>query len=221
MTDSAQTYEQRYNLKDVYQKRTDDQGAGFQDLYGTRNLRSVLNGIVFRGGANNAYLKPKSRSNSNPLPDVGLNNLCAEGFSTAVYLYPTNYSTAPHTVTCQARSFRGTNTLTYLQASPLSSNTTRDQILKMVFDKLSSHDPRPMYLHCWNGWHASGFISATILRQFCGWSATEAVNYWNQNTDGNDGKSFEGIRQRIRNYSPRTEWQLDAQTRELVCPASI
>ena len=42
-------------------------------------------------------------------------------------------------------------------------------------------------MHCWNGWHASGYISALSLRQFCGVSGSDAVAYWIRNTDNNDG----------------------------------
>ena len=51
----ADYYHQRYGLSDPYQKRVDDHGNGYEALYGVRNFREVLNGVLFRGGANNSY----------------------------------------------------------------------------------------------------------------------------------------------------------------------
>jgi hypothetical protein len=85
-------YRTRYRLSDARQKLVDNQGNGFSLLYGTRNFRSVLNGVYYRGGANNYYHKTNKRDNMNPLPTDGLQNLCEEGFSTALYLYSANYS---------------------------------------------------------------------------------------------------------------------------------
>ena len=62
-------------------KIVDNRGDGFDDLYGTRNLRPILHGVAYRGGANNYYHKTNKRKNNNPLPKDGLQNLCTEGFS--------------------------------------------------------------------------------------------------------------------------------------------
>ena len=35
--------------------------------------------------------------------------------------------------------------------------------------------------------HASGYISALILRQFCGFTAQEAINYWDLGTEHRGG----------------------------------
>ena len=72
-------------------KVTDNWGNQFEDLYGTRNMRPVLHGVAYRGGANNYYHKRNKRKNQNPLPSDGLLNLCQEGFSGAVYLYQQNH----------------------------------------------------------------------------------------------------------------------------------
>lgn len=61
-------------------KLVDNTGEGYDALYGTRNVRAVLNGVYYRGGANNYYNKHLKRKNSNPLPDEGLLHLCEEGF---------------------------------------------------------------------------------------------------------------------------------------------
>lgn len=219
---SIDHYQNRYRLPDVFTKLVDNRGNGFEPLYGVRNFRRVLNGVVYRGGANNVYNKHHKRSNSNPLPDEGLEHLCQEGFTTAVYLYDKNYDTAPHHVTCQS-VFGERNELTYQQLSPLSGSYNVREVLRIISKRLHSPSDRaPIYLHCWNGWHASGFISAVTLRQFCGWSGSQAVAYWDRNTDGNNGESgYERIRQKIRDFTPYPEFAIDAETRAQVCPRSF
>lgn len=208
----------RYGLSDVFEKLVDNRGQGFDPLYGTRNFRVVLNGLVYRGGANNKYHRSHPRSNANPLPSDGLRNLCEEGFGEAVYLYEKNYASSPKSVSCRAGK-DSTHQLRYLQHSPLSSAGARDRILELIHRKIASGDRKPVYLHCWNGWHASGYISAVALRQFCGWSAAAAVKYWDRNTDGNNReRGYESIRQRIRDYQPRREWTVGAGTKNRICP---
>lgn len=212
-------YQHRYPLANVFDKLVDNKGNGFEPLYGTRNFRTVLNGVVYRGGANNRFHRDDERHNSNPLPGDGIQNLCEEGFGSAVYLYSTNYETAPRRTTC--RTAFGANTFEYEQASPLSSQEGAMRILEMVHDELTDRDHDPIYLHCWNGWHASGYISALILRQFCGWTGAQAVAYWDRNTDGhNESSRYESIRKRIRAFTPREDLPISSALRRQVCPSA-
>lgn len=217
--ESITYYQSRYPLSDPYKKLVDNRGNGFEPLYGVRNLRAVLNGVVYRGGANNVYNKYGKRQNSNPLPEGGLRNLCEEGFGTSVYLYSTNYEKAPKTIRCDS-DILDTNTLTYRQESVLSDSASAQRILYLVHQRLSgSVESRPIYLHCWNGWHASGYISALILRQFCGYSGEQAVNYWNINTDGNNvGSNYDKIRDRIKNFKMDPNLIVSANLKSKVCP---
>ena len=87
-------YKLLYNVNCVQDKITNNQGNGFEDLYGTRNFRTILHGVAYRGGGNNYYHRTNKRSNKNPLPLDGLNNLLNNGFSTSIYLYVENFETA-------------------------------------------------------------------------------------------------------------------------------
>ena len=58
------------------------------------------------------------------------------------------------------------------------------RVAKIVYESAINDSVGPVYLHCWNGWHASGYISALILKQFCGMSDIEATAYWDLGTDG-------------------------------------
>src|SRR5688572_20250145 len=56
----------RYGLPSATRKLVDNRGNGYENLYGTRNFRSVLANRLYRGGANNSYNRYGSRSNTNP-----------------------------------------------------------------------------------------------------------------------------------------------------------
>lgn len=209
--------EDPYELRSTNQKLVNDRGDGFEPLYGTRNLRAVVAGVMYRGGANNKYFKYGPRDNRNPLPDLGLKNLCEEGFSTAVYLYSDNYATAPKRVDCIDRRTGQANTLAYEQIGPYNERSVRD-LLSMVHRKIKAPSEGSVYMHCWNGWHASGLISAYALRQFCGLTGDQAVKYWDLNTDGNHtDPNFAKIRANIRAFTPHADLAITAEERESLC----
>jgi hypothetical protein len=207
-----------YNLAHTSQKLVDNRGRGFEPLYGTRNFRYVLRNVVFRGGANNALHRTKPRDNRNPLPVDGLRNLCTEGFGTAVYLYSRNFSSAPSQVKCQ-RNGPSDGSLSYRQLSPISRTEMR-KILETVHAAiLRPAEVGPVYLHCWNGWHASGLASALALRQFCGVDADAAVQYWERNTDGHNRENgYAGFREQIRDFTPYRDLDISAARRLEICP---
>ena len=211
----------KYSTGSLEKKLVDNRGNSYEPLYGTRNVRVVLKGLVFRGGANNKNNKHGKKANGNPLPNVGLRNLCREGFDTAIYLYPTNYTEAPNEVECKLRkpmNGEEKNSLSYLNVNAFGREREARKILELVHDRLKQPAPKPLYLHCWNGWHASGYVSALILKQFCGVSSDEAVAYWNRNTDGNShGKGHDRIRERIRRFKPYTDLSIDDETRQKFC----
>lgn len=212
--EQVQKYDQRYQLQNLNQKLVDNRGDGYENLYGVRNFRQVLRGILYRGGANNKYNKYGVRDNQNPLPDLGLKNLCSEGFAKAVYLYSNNFSKAPKQVICQ--SIEGNkNQLQYQQVTATGEKNTT-VFLKMVYDAIKEKAPSPIYMHCWNGWHASGLVSALSLRQFCGMSAQDALAYWDANTDGNT-QGYDGIKKRILNFKPLTQFQITEEERRQIC----
>lgn len=206
-------YHARYGLTNTDQKLVNNRGEGYENLYGVRNFREVIKGVMFRGGANNLYHRDHTRANANPLPNDGLQNLCEEGFKTAVYLYTTNFNTAPKTTNCN--SVRGPNTLDYRQ---MTFSSQYKEILQLVHAAILNPEAGPVYVHCWNGWHASGMLSAMAFRQFCGWSGDKAVAYWVRNADGTDNGSYESIKRRIRDFQPYPEMQLDPATQTRVCP---
>ncbi|HEX4926225.1 MAG TPA: hypothetical protein VFV50_19180, partial [Bdellovibrionales bacterium] len=196
----ADVYSKRYGLKDAVQVKTDGKGNGDERLYGTRNFRVVLNGVLYRGGGNNHKHRVNPRNNTNPLQDDALENLCKEGFTSVFYTYKTGWEKARTNVTCD--SFRdSSNRLDYASVDPLKGDGLYP-ILKAVHKTIESPKSNgPVYVHCWNGWHASGFVSAVALIQFCGIDNETAVAYWTRTQDSDPAK-YAGVIKRIRAFQP-------------------
>lgn len=210
-------YKSRYKEVDLMTKVVDNFGNGFDSLYGTRNLRPILHGVAYRGGANNYFHKTEKRKNSNPLPEDGVKGLCQEGFSNSVYLYRTNFDTIRPLDSCACVN----NTVNKMQYSQYDyfDNDHIYSMLKMVYESAKDSTIGPVYLHCWNGWHASGFISALILKQFCGYSDIEAVSYWDLGTDGaNTSPRYRKIRDDIKAFRPYSEFYITDSLENRICP---
>ncbi|MEN8786585.1 MAG: OmpA family protein, partial [Flavobacteriales bacterium] len=214
---SPKFYKVRYNETDLLHKITDNFGNNFEDLYGTRNMRPILHGIAYRGGGNNYYHKTDKRKNQNPLPPDGVLNLCKEGFSKSVYLYQRNADSIIDNTGCNCINGKNNN-LEYVQLDYFDPNHIREMV-KMVYKSATQDSVGPVYLHCWNGWHASGYISAILLKQFCGYSNLEATSYWDIATDGaNQSPRYRTIRKQINDFVPFKEFKLVDGMGEKICP---
>lgn len=210
-------YKLRYTETDLMYKIVDNWGNGFDSLYGTRNMRPILHGVAYRGGANNYYHLTDKRNNHNPLPNDGMENLCKEGFSAGVYLYRENFETAPLGDTCDCVNDQK-NELDYYQKDYFDDQHVRDMV-ELVHKSATDNSVGPIYLHCWNGWHASGFISAVLLKQYCGFSNFEAVNYWDLGTDGaNTSPRYQAQRERIKAFEPYPEFAISDSLKSCLCP---
>jgi outer membrane protein OmpA-like peptidoglycan-associated protein len=210
-------YKERYKERDLLYKVTDNWGNGNEELYGTRNMRPILHGVAYRGGANNHYHKDAKRHNHNPLPNDGIKNLCQEGFSSAIYLYRVNYESAPTAYECNCVN-ETANQFNYQQLDYFDDKHIYEA-LKLVYLSAIDSTVGPVYLHCWNGWHASGLLSALILRQFCGFTSLEASAYWDLGTDGaNNSPRYNTIRDKINNFVPYPELMIKNELGERICP---
>jgi len=212
--DQITDYDNRYQLTTPEQKLINNKGDGYENLYGTRNFRVVLKGLLYRGGANNVNNKYGKKSNQNPLPQVALKNLCEESFKSAIYLYETNFKLSEKTTHCVDIK-NNQNTLNYQQITAFDEKNT-NQFLEIIYDTIKEKIKSPIYIHCWNGWHASGLISTLALRQFCDYTADDALEYWIKNTDGNsDG--FNSIKRKIQNFKPIEKFKITRSEKEKIC----
>jgi hypothetical protein len=73
-----------------------------------------------------------------------------------------------------------------------------------------------MYVHCWYGVHASGYIAAVALMQFCGFSPEAAVEYWNSNVAASI--RYEKVQNMIRAFKPYPDLEISPGLQARVCP---
>lgn len=212
-----QFYKDRYVESDLMYKVTNNKGDGFDSLYGTRNMRPVLHGVAYRGGSNNYYHKTDKRNNHNPIPLDGMHALCQEGFSAGIYLYRENFETSPLADTCDCVD-QTLNKFDYYQYDYYDS-THIYKILELTYLSATNADVGPVYVHCWNGWHASGYLAAVMLKQFCGMSTWDAVNYWDLGTDGaNTSPRYQKQREQIKEFQPYPEFMISDSSKNCLCP---
>lgn len=214
LSEEADYYHEKYRLNNPYEKLVDNQGNGYENLYGVRNFREVLKGVYYRGGANNRYHKDKRRDNMNPLPNDGLENLCQEGFSLGIYYYTKNFDKAKHQINCNTGD--KINQLNYIQKTAFDSKN-HTPLLEIIYKRIKGEIQGPIYGHCWNGWHASGLIATLALRQFCGWSPQEGLKYWEQNTDGNSS-GHSSVKKAIKDFKPLEHLKISEDEQKVICP---
>lgn len=212
LKERAKKYKEKYKASSLYDKITDNFGENCPSVYGTRNMRVVLNGIVYRGGANNYYNKNNKRDNENPMPEEGLENLLNEGFSTVIYLYSKNFAYSKKSIGPNKNG----KYLKYIQNS-LSNEKEIKQFLELVYNNIKDTTAGPIYIHCWNGWHQSGYASALVLMQFCGFSNDEAYSYWEKCAAG-DLSKYSHIKKAIYKFKPYKDFQISDEIKSIICP---
>jgi hypothetical protein len=208
---NAADFTKRYALDGLDRPAVDDGGKGPDKLQGLRNFRAVLPGILYRAGGNNAYRVPKL-PNKGPLPPEALTNLCKQGFSRAVYLYRPGYKA--QTATCQYEGRPQQMVYDQLLING-SSRAKETQLLRIVREQIVSKTPHPILVHCFNGYHESGYASAIALRQFCGFSSGQAFSYWERNAA--PGVNFSAMKDRISRFTPVPELAISPAQRAAIC----
>ncbi|MGZ3694043.1 MAG: hypothetical protein ACXWQO_07570 [Bdellovibrionota bacterium] len=166
-----------------------------------RSVQTVIKGALIRAGG---------PGGTQSAPDAAIDQLCEQGVRKVLYLYPEEnfYNKGPHqcsrgTTIYGAGYFHGPNvklTLAEIQKSGMEGSG-------------------PVVVHCWNGWHAAGEISAIALMQFCDWSGERAAQYWVKGVEdkGNLGK-YGSIISRIRNFRPIPGMRFSDSVKAARCP---
>ena len=108
------------------------------------------------------------------------------------------------------------NILNYSQNSLNNSNEIKIMLLK-IKEIIDNPNEGPIYLHCWNGWHQSGFAAATILIQFCDFTNQMAYEYWMENTDGVN-KGYDNVKSKVLLFQKFDDIIIDENTKKLICP---
>jgi hypothetical protein len=166
-------------------------------FHGIRDYREVMAGALYRGGANNGR---------RPLRMDQLNALCETGFGTAIYLYKTGFS-GPSTIQCSKGSMK------YIYEG--WEGAGRAAVDREVYDTIK-HKDKPVFIHCWNGIHATGAVAATALMQFCGVSPQKAVEYWKVGVAPK--VQYPSVIENIEHFQPNPKLQLSSEEKAKYCP---
>ena len=204
-----------FGLDSVQTKLVNNKGIGPEHLLGVRNMRVVLHDILYRGGSNNFYRReaePKTY-NSHPLPPWGINNLRQAGFGGAIYLYSKYFEEDYPEPVLDSLFDLGFN----YSCQPDLNRDVVFTFFEEINAIIQTEKQEPLYIHCWNGWHQSGMLSAFTLMQFCGLNNQQALKYWEQNTDG-AFKGYPHVKSEILKFKPFDEFKTDSLTRARICP---
>jgi hypothetical protein len=166
-------------------------------FHGIRDYREVMPGVLYRGGANNGR---------GPLNQNQLDALCGEGMGTAYYLYSTGFH-GPSVTHCPKGS------LNYGYEG--WEGKGRAVIHQQIYNTIKSKG-EPVFIHCWNGIHATGAVAATALMQFCGFSSKQAVSYWKVGIAPR--VQYPSVIQSIQSFRPNPKLELTTEEQATYCP---
>ena len=192
-----------------------NKGEGDMSLTGVRNLRPVLKGILYRSGANNVYSSFLSRPNDSPLSFQTLVNLRASGFWKAIYLYSSRFE---DNLWPQMQPALDAIGMQYVSMVP-KNDSLAHIIMQDIALSIQNPEKGAVLVHCWNGWHMSGLVSAYALMQFCDFTPAQAWSYWRSCTDGND-KGFSKLRERIFAFKSSDSLKLTYDQKQKICPCA-
>jgi hypothetical protein len=169
----------------------------------TRQFLTVLPGLLYRGGG---------PGGQRPLPMEALESLCEAGFSVAVYGYKEGYRD-PGPIECRNKLTGDENTLRYIA---LNANTdeAKEIVLEHVYKSLKDASRGPIFVHCWNGYHASGELAAISLKQVCmkDWgTGTRASRYWHRHGNG------AAMISRVGRFAPSDNLELPQRYQDAIC----
>ena len=166
-----------------------------QKVVGLKDFRVVIPGVLYRGG--------NSGGGAIPLKDIGLKALADMDFSTAVYMYPYAWAQKP----------ANTYGINYSFISDTRNRAAQREYLMKIKDVIENRKG-PLYVHCWNGWHASGEMASYALMQFCGFSNQEAQAYWNANVPKGDANKI----MRMSRFQIFNDLRISAEDQARICP---
>lgn len=163
------------------------------EFNGLREMKPVLDGVLYRGGGPGGKVA---------LAAPQLNALCEAGFTDAGYLYPDNFK-GRATTACQGGQ------ITYDRYGFLGARGAA-AFLQKVHELIKNGGK--IFVHCWNGWHASGEVAAYALVQFCDYTPDQAADYWEANVG--DGARIS----RIRKFVKLPGLEITGSDKARICP---
>ena len=148
------------------------------------------------------------------MPLYGLRQLQKVGFDEAVYLYSYNFEYWYPQWRLDSLKKEG---FTY-RCEPKAERYLPTYFQEVV-DHANDSTAGYIYIHCWNGWHQSGLLSAYTLMQFCDYSNQRAVKYWESCTDGHY-KGYRKVKDKIRAFRPMKGFSFTEEQKKKHCPCN-
>jgi hypothetical protein len=171
-----------------------------------KDFQTTISGILYRGGSRGA----------NPLSEAQLQHLCEEGVGHAIYTYDTGFKKAPAR-TCTMKDGRP-GKIEYSYFRFLDKKGIEDS-MAAIHNSIVNPSAGSTFVHCWNGWHASGEIAAMALKQFCDYSNEQATEYWKENIgDKGNLPKYGRVLTRIENFQPLPSLKLSLKQQSQICP---
>ncbi len=171
-----------------------------------KDFQTTIEGVLYRGGSRGA----------NPLSEKQLQYLCEEGVGHAIYTYDTGFKKAPAR-TCTMKNGRP-GKIEYSYFRFLDKKGIEDS-MRAIHNSIVNPAEGATFVHCWNGWHASGEIAAMALKQFCDYSDSQAKEYWKANIgDKGNLPKYGRVLTRIENFQPLPSLKLNLKQQSQVCP---
>lgn len=171
-----------------------------------KDFQTTISGILYRGGSRG----------QNPLSETQLKHLCEEGVGHAIYTYDTGFKKAPAR-TCTMKDGRP-GKIEYSYFRFLDKKGIEDS-MRAIHNSIVNPAVGSTFVHCWNGWHASGEIAAMALKQFCDYSNAQATEYWKTNIgDKGNLPKYGRVLSRIENFHPIPSLKLSLKEQAAICP---
>ena len=172
-------------------------------------LRPVLRGALYRSGTPS---------------EAALSHLCERGWKRVYSLYgehttqtgPRNANMLRYGRDVRNCQTEGTPRTIEWRSAPSARLRTLPNIFRDVVESVRNPEKGPVLVHCWNGLHYAGMVSALALRQFCGFSAEQAESYWRANA--NRGANYPLIIANIHNFKPIAGLSLTPAEQQTLCP---
>lgn len=142
-----------------------------------KNAQHLLGGVLTRAGVRG----------QTELSDSQLKALCEDGYAHAYFLYS---GARARTISCSSGTI-SYSSINWLKTTP---------ILEAISDGLEGRGR--VFVHCHNGAHASGYVAAAALRQFCGYSSSQAMSYWEKSNDYGIPPGYKKIKSNLQSFDP-------------------
>lgn len=171
-----------------------------------KDFQTTIAGVLYRGGSRGAK----------PLSDAQLQHLCEEGVGHAIYTYDTGFVKGPAR-TCTMKDGRpGKIEYSYYR---FLDKKGIEASMEAIHNSIVNPAAGSTFVHCWNGWHASGEIAAMALKQFCDYSNSQATEYWKANIgDKGNLPKYGRVLTRIENFQPIPSLKLNLKQQSQICP---